>query len=90
MNHRTRLALFAAGMLAGLAALAASGAAQAGGGGVQIHGVDASGYPTVRLSVVTPAASPTPPALKEGGRYVAGFQASALGNLKQWRSVAWN
>ena len=82
MNHRTRLALFAAGMLASLAALAASGHAQAGGGGVQIHGVDASGYPTVRLSVVTPAASPTPPGLKEGGRYVAGFQASALGRSK--------
>ena len=59
MNHRTRLALFAAGMVASLAALAASGQAQSGG--IQIHGVDASSYPTVRLSVVTPAPSARPP-----------------------------
>lgn len=80
MNHRTRLALFAAGMVASLAALAASGHAQSGG--IQIHGVDASGYPTVRLSVVTPTPSPTPPSMKEGGRDVAGFQAAALGRSK--------
>jgi tight adherence protein B len=80
VNHRTRLALVAAGMLASLAALAASGHAQAGG--VQIHGVDASSYPTVRLSVVTATASPTPPGVKEDGGYVAGFQASALGRSK--------
>ena len=82
MNQRTRLALFAAGMLASLAALAASGHAQAGSGGVQIHGVDASGYPTIRLSVVTPTASPTPPSFKENGAYVAGYQAAALGRSK--------
>ncbi|MEP6978258.1 MAG: type II secretion system F family protein [Thermoleophilia bacterium] len=80
MNHRTRLALFAAGMVASLAALAASGHAQSGG--VQIHGVDASNYPTVRLSVVTPAPSSRPPKVKEGGRDVAGFQAAALGRSK--------
>lgn len=80
MNHRTRLALFAAGMLASLAALAASGHAQTGG--IQIHGVDASGYPTVRLSVVTPTPSPRPPTVMEGGRNVAGFQAAALGRSK--------
>jgi tight adherence protein B len=80
VNQRTRLALFAAGMMAGLAALAASGQAQSGG--IQIHGVDASSYPTVRLSVVTPTPSPTPPSVKEGGRYVAGFQAAALGRSK--------
>lgn len=80
MNHRTRLALFAAGMVAGLAALAASGHAQAGG--VQVRGIDASGYPTIRLSVVTPTASPTPPSVKEAGAYVAGFQAVALGRSK--------
>ena len=82
MNHRAWFALFAAGVLSSLAALAASGHAQAGGGGVQIQGVDASGYPTIRLSVVTPTASPTPPDVKEGDHYVAGLQASALGRSK--------
>ena len=80
MNHRTRLALFAAGMAASLAALAASGQAQSGG--IQIHGVDASSYPTVRLSVVTPAPSTSPPKVQEDGRDVAGFQAAALGRSK--------
>ena len=80
MNQRTRLALFAAGMVASLAALAASGHAQSGG--VQIHGVDANNYPTVRLSVVTPSPSARPPRVTEGGRDVAGFQAAALGRSK--------
>jgi tight adherence protein B len=80
VNRRTRFALLAAGFAASLAALAASGHAQAAG--VQIHGVDASGYPTVRLSVVTPTASETPPGLTEGGRRAAGLQAANLGRSK--------
>ena len=80
MNHRTRFALLAAGFVASLAALAASGHAQSAG--VQIHGVDTSAYPTVRLSVVTPSASPTPPSLKENGVYVAGLQAATLSRSK--------
>jgi tight adherence protein B len=80
VNHRTRLALFAAGMVASLAALAASGHAQSGG--IQIHGVDASSYPTIRLSVVTPTPSSRPPKFTEGGRDVAGLQAAALGRSK--------
>jgi tight adherence protein B len=81
VNYRTRIALFLAGMLASLAALSASSHA-AGGPGVTIHGVDTSGYPTIRLSVVTPRPSATPPALKESGSYVAGLQAATLSHEK--------
>jgi tight adherence protein B len=80
VNLRTRIALLVAGFAASLAALAAAGHAQ--GLAVQVHGVDVTHYPTVRLSVVTPTASQTPPSLRENGRPAAGMQASNLGRSK--------
>jgi tight adherence protein B len=61
--------------LAGVAALVLSGAAAAG---VQLKGLDASAYPTLRLSVVTDTASSRPPRVTENGHGVAGEQADTL------------
>ena len=49
--------------------------------GVQIGGVDTSGYPEVRITVVAPSGSGTP-SLKENGAPVAGLQAANLGREK--------
>jgi tight adherence protein B len=51
---------------------------------LRIGKVDASAYPTVRVSVVTPTPSPTAPALSENGRSVTGLDAA---NLAQAKSV---
>ena len=45
---------------------------------VQVRGVDASGYPTVRFSVVTATPTSRPPDVREGGAAVSGLQASNL------------
>jgi len=45
---------------------------------VQVRGVDASGYPTVRFSVVTGTASAHAPVVREGGTTVSGVAASNL------------
>ncbi|HEX6699409.1 MAG TPA: type II secretion system F family protein [Gaiellaceae bacterium] len=60
-------------------ALAAPAAAAAS---IQVKGVDMSGYPTIRLSVVTPGALSAAPSLEENGSRVAGFQAENLGRSK--------
>ena len=49
---------------------------------VQLRGVDASAYPTIRASVVSPAGSATAPAITENGRPVAGLQEQNLGQAK--------
>ncbi len=67
------------GALAGAAAIVAVPAAHAG---VKVSGVDASSFPRVRLSVVTSQPSGKPPALKENGRPVAGFEAHNLAEAK--------
>jgi tight adherence protein B len=72
-RRRLAVAAFAAAALI-LPAVAAAG--------VQMRGVDASAYPTIRASVVTARASKTPPAVSENGRPVVGFQATNLAHAK--------
>jgi tight adherence protein B len=67
VSLRTR-ALIAA-VVATLAAPVAAGAS------LSLRGVDTSGYPTVRVTVVAPVASDAPPTLTENGRRVVGLQA---------------
>jgi tight adherence protein B len=50
--------------------------------GVELKGVDASAYPTVRMSVVTPSPTTRPPRLLENGRPVTGLLAENLGRAK--------
>ena len=50
--------------------------------GVELKGVDASAYPTVRASVVTPTPTAKPPQLLENGRPVNGLIAENLGRTK--------
>jgi len=61
------------------AALLFAGTASAG---VELKGVDASAYPTVRASVVTPKPTAKPPQLLENGRPVSGLVAENLGRTK--------
>jgi len=53
----------------------------AAGAAVQLRGVDATSYPTIRASIYTPTGSGRP-ALWENGTPVAGFQAQNLGSVK--------
>jgi tight adherence protein B len=73
----TKLRLAAAGLALTLLALPAAAVAA-----VQVRGVDASSYPTVRASVVSPAGAGIPPAISENGRPVAGLQVQNLGSVK--------
>jgi tight adherence protein B len=66
-------------LLAALAALLLPAAASAG---VVVRGVDASGYPRIRLMVVTPVPTKTPPALTEAGAPAAGLIAVNLAYAK--------
>ena len=50
--------------------------------GVQVRGVDASAYPTIRASVVTPSGAKVVPTVDENGTPVAGFEAQNLGWAK--------
>jgi tight adherence protein B len=56
-----------------------AGAASAG---VELKGVDASAYPAVRMSVVTPSPTAQAPRLLENGRPVNGLLAENLGRAK--------
>ena len=49
---------------------------------VQLRGVDASAYPTIRASVVSPQGASTQPAITENGHAVAGLQTQNLGRAK--------
>jgi tight adherence protein B len=66
-------------VLALAAAFLFAGAASAG---VELKGVDASAYPTVRLNVVTPTPTAQAPRLLENGRPVNGVLAENLGRAK--------
>jgi tight adherence protein B len=70
-----RLRLAVAGFAFILLALPA-----AAGAGIQLRGVDATAYPTIRASVFNPSGSGLP-ALWEDGRPVAGFEAQNLGSV---------
>jgi tight adherence protein B len=72
-RRRLAVAAFAAAALV-LPAIAAAG--------VQVRGVDASAYPTIRASVVTPSGAKVIPTVDENGTPVAGFQAQNLGWAK--------
>jgi tight adherence protein B len=59
----------------------------AAGAAVQLRGVDASAYPTMHASVVSPAGASIAPAISENGRPVAGLQAQNLGRIKAIATV---
>ena len=63
-----------------LAALLAAGAATAAG--ARFGGIDTSGYPLVRVLVVTPKPTEKAPPLTENGNPVYGLQATNLGRAK--------
>jgi tight adherence protein B len=48
----------------------------------QVRDLDTREYPRLRLTVVTPSPSETPPTVKENGRAVAGLDVSNLGSSK--------
>jgi len=62
-----------------LAALLLPGASQAG---VRLSGLDTSGYPSLRLTVVTSKPVAKPPALRENGHRVRDVAAQSLGTGK--------
>ena len=64
---------------AAVAALAAPVAADAA---LSLRGVDTSGYPTVRLTVVSPAPASAPPTVTENGAGVVGLDAFNLASSK--------
>jgi tight adherence protein B len=73
---RSRTTLF---ILVVVAALLAPLAATAS---VTLRGVDATGYPTMRATVVVPVASHNPPAVTENGRRVVDLNAYNLASAK--------
>jgi tight adherence protein B len=72
-----KLRLAAAGLTFTLLALPAAAAAA-----VQLGRVDASAYPTLRASVVSPAGASVVPTITENGQPVAGLQEQNLGQTK--------
>lgn len=64
---------------AAVAALATPVAADAN---VSLRAVDATGYPTVRITVVSPTVASAPPTMTENGRRVVGFHAVNLASSK--------
>lgn len=73
----TRIRLAAAGLALTFLALPAAAAA-----GVQLRGVDASAYPSIRASVVLPVGASGVPIVTENGHGVAGLQLQNLGRAK--------
>ena len=65
-----------------LAAAVALALPQVAAAAPRIAAVDTTGYPSVRVSVVTARAVERPPALKENGEPVAGLEAVNLGRAK--------
>jgi len=72
----SRIRLAAAGLAFIFLALPA-----AAGAAVQLRGIDATAYPTIRASIYSPTGSGRP-ALWENGSPVAGFEAQNLGRIK--------
>ena len=66
----------AAALVAALVLVSAAGAS------VEIRGLDTSGYPSVRLTVVSSQPVTTEPALAENGQVVTGLEAQNLGQAK--------
>ncbi|HYX88466.1 MAG TPA: VWA domain-containing protein, partial [Gaiellaceae bacterium] len=64
------------------AALLALGAPAAASPSVSLRGVDPSGYPTIRATLVAPVASDLPPTLTENGRAVVDLVAQNLASAK--------
>jgi tight adherence protein B len=73
----TKLRLAAAGIALTFLALPAAAAAA-----VQVGHVDATAYPTIRVSVISPAGASVTPAVTEDGQPVAGLQEQNLGKIK--------
>jgi tight adherence protein B len=73
----SKLRLVAAGLALTVLALPVAAAAA-----VQLRGVNASAYPTVSASVVSPAGASVAPAISENGRPVAGLEEQNLGRVK--------
>ena len=69
--------LAAAGLALTFLALPAAAAAA-----VQVGRVDATAYPTIRMSIVSPAGARVVPAITEDGRAVAGLDEQNLGQTK--------
>ena len=65
-----------------LVAAVALAAASTAAAGVEVRGVDASEYPTIRLSAVTSAATSQAPSVHENGEPVVGLEAENLGKAK--------
>jgi tight adherence protein B len=76
MSTRLRARIVISAVVAALAAPIAAGA------GLSLRGVDTSGYPTVRVTVVAPVATDAPPTLTEDGRQVVGLTAVNLASTK--------
>jgi tight adherence protein B len=76
MRLRTARRLLTAAVVAALAVPVAADAS------VTLRGVDASGFPTVRLTVVSPVAASAPPTVTEDGRRVVGLNAVNLASSK--------
>jgi tight adherence protein B len=75
----SRAALLRLLLVAGLLALLMPGAA---GASISLRGVDASGYPTMRATLVAPVASDRAPTLTENGRSVVDLTAQNLASAK--------
>jgi tight adherence protein B len=73
----TKIRLAAAGLALTFLALPAAAAAA-----VQVGHVDATAYPTIRATVVSPAGAKVTPAITENGQAVAGLQEQNLGQVK--------
>jgi tight adherence protein B len=69
-------------LLLALVAVAALAPPAATAAGARFGGIDTSGYPMVRVLVVTPRPTETAPTLTENGNMVYGLQATNLGRAK--------
>jgi tight adherence protein B len=76
MSLRTARRLLTAAAVAALAIPVAADAS------VTLRSVDAGGFPTVRLTVVSPVAASAPPTVTENGRRVVGLSAVNLASSK--------
>jgi tight adherence protein B len=76
MSVRLTTRILAAALVAALAAPAAAVA------GLSLRGVDTSGYPTIRATLVSPAAGNAPPTVTEDGRRVIDLRTVNLASSK--------
>ena len=76
MERRTARRLLTAAVVAALTVPVGADAA------LTLRGVDASGFPTVRVTVVSPTAASAPPTVTENGRQVVGLHAVNLATAK--------